>query len=72
MSVYVGTQPRVLLDISLLPVGISDVNVSFFCERKLSFFCFRSKKNKISFFLVSSSNAPAHKTFIYAFDHAQR
>jgi hypothetical protein len=43
----------------------------FFVSEAFRFFGFDQKINKISFFLLSTNAAPAHKTFIYAFDHAQ-
>jgi hypothetical protein len=43
----------------------------FFVSEAFRFFAFDQKINEISFFLLSTNAAPALKTFIYAFDHAQ-
>jgi hypothetical protein len=50
--------------------GVVMSTFRFFVSESICFYEFVQGKNKI--FLVTSRNAPAHKTFIYAFDHAQR
>jgi hypothetical protein len=41
----------------------------FFVSEAFRFFAFVKKTR--NFFMLSSNAAPAHKTFIYAFDHEQ-